>query len=299
MVNGQAIIIVGINRSGTSAIAASLDAIGISLGEHSHKPIFEDTELAKCFRSRNWRGFEEIVADYASRHKLFAWKLPDAVNDLNRVDKLFRAKKYIFVFRDIYAIALRKEQALDQDVLQSMIKSNKQYQQVLNFIARSNIDYMLVSYEKMLIEPAVYANNLLNFLGLDKSEANLEKIVGSISASPADYVAWSAQAKQEKSLEEISISGHLDQASNQHVSGWAKAAATEEPVMLDVLVDGVAVATLTAENFRADLVEAGISQSGKHGFDFSLPKSAAPGSTIAVVEKNSNVNLIGSPVVVS
>ena len=67
------------------------------------------------------------------------------------------------------------------------------------------------------------------------------------------------------------LRGYLDQAGPDRVCGWAQDVdSPEEPVALEISVDGVPVLCVIANGWRADLRGAGCG-SGCHAFDISLP----------------------------
>ena len=71
------------------------------------------------------------------------------------------------------------------------------------------------------------------------------------------------------------LCGFVDQAGPDRICGWAQDADNpEEPVALEVLMDGVPVLSLLANAYRADLREAGLG-SGCHAFDVSVPGAGA------------------------
>jgi hypothetical protein len=292
----MAIVIIGVNRGGTSAVASSLNSLGISLGEASYAPIHEDMALAKAYRGKNWNEFKRIVGAYDEKYGEWAWKLPDAVNGLKNTAKLFDKPKYIFVFRDLFAIASRKAEALDQDQLTSMKKAIRSYQRVLQFVAKKKPDHLLVSYEKLLVNPAQYAATLLEFLGYENQGELIQNVCGAISLSPKDYLQWSSNAKQGRFLKQHGLRGQLDNASNNNVSGWAMDTKGNNPVTLRVLIDNKCHKELKANLLREDLTKAGISKSGLHGFSCTLPADIETGSMISIVYSNSDLHLIGSPV---
>lgn len=84
---GTAIIVVGVSRGGTSAISASLQALGISMGAKFHTPIYEDLALAESFRAKDWRQLKIIIKEYEASNKIFGWKLPDSHRHLDRIYK--------------------------------------------------------------------------------------------------------------------------------------------------------------------------------------------------------------------
>lgn len=69
----------------------------------------------------------------------------------------------------------------------------------------------------------------------------------------------------------MEIIGHLDQVDNNVLMGWAKNPATEEPVQVEVLVNGRVAGRATAGSYREDLAKAKIGQ-GRHAFSFVVPE---------------------------
>jgi hypothetical protein len=67
------------------------------------------------------------------------------------------------------------------------------------------------------------------------------------------------------------LRGYVDQAGPKICSGWVQdISAPEEPVCLDITVDGRTIGRVLANLYRADLCGAGYG-SGYHGFEFLLP----------------------------
>lgn len=295
MANGSAVIIVGVNRGGTSAVAASLSAIGLFLGETWHKPIYEDVDLARAFREKDWKSFKLRVAQYEKDHAQFAWKLPDAAKNLPKVHALFQRPKYIFVFRDPLAISMRMSQAFGRDVMKGMTQAIAQQKKMINFISSGKAHYLLVSYEKMLTDTDAYACQVLDFLGIGNSAQKVAAIEAAIFPSPVDYKIWSDQAKKGVQLKESGYQGHLDHLGPSMVSGWAKSATNDEPVIIEVYVDGKPVSALQADEYGEDLIRAGKSAHGMHRFTYFFEEPLLSGVTVSVKPKDSSLDLIGSP----
>ena len=92
------------------------------------------------------------------------------------------------------------------------------------------------------------------------------------------------------------LRGALDLASRHEVAGWA-AGADAEPVALVVTVDGAPAGRILANQYRADLVAAGV-RSGRHGFRAALPVALDPARphSIAIRRAEDGAELPGSPV---
>ena len=92
------------------------------------------------------------------------------------------------------------------------------------------------------------------------------------------------------------LRGALDTASRNEVAGWA-AGADAEPVALVVTVDGAPAGRILANQYRADLVAAGM-RGGRHGFRAALPVALDPARphSVAIRRAEDGAELPGSPV---
>lgn len=297
MADGTALIIVGINRGGTSAVASSLNALGIFLGNKSNSPVFEDRDLSTAFRKRDWKNLKAIAGKYASAHDVYAWKLPDTRYHLKRIEKTFGKVRFIFVFRDICAISLRKEQSLEEHATESMFDSLRSYSKIIRFAKKTHSEHLFVSYEKLLATPEVYASNLLDFLGYDASDENIRKITDVISVSPREYNVWADKNQQMRCLEkQFCLNGQLHQVDSNIIYGWARWLEQDDDVCLTLLVDGKEVSTFAANTFQQHLINSRFSASGNRGFRIRSPIDLKRGMEVAVIEKSSRAHLAGSPV---
>ncbi len=283
------VIIVGINRGGTSAITASLHSLCIPLGDKAKPPIFEDDVLAELFRRKDWSQFKRVAEKYDKQHGLWAWKLPDSINMLNRVDKLFSDKKYIFVFRDLVAVANRKEDTLGQDKSITMARDIKRYSKAIKHYVKHPDSSMLVSYEKLLTDTESYAVQLLTFLGMDITDENKQAIASSISISPAEYSDWADNSRHVRELAMQKMQGHLDIVDGKQAAGWVLNSDNDHPLEVSLQIEGKVAQTTIADDYRKDLIEAGLSVHGRHGFKFDLPADVGKNTRISVIDSASGV----------
>lgn len=93
---------------------------------------------------------------------------------------------------------------------------------------------------------------------------------------------------------DVRIRGHLDEATATHVIGWADASNT--PARVEISVNGRIRGYVNADNFRADLRDAGIGD-GYAGFrfEFDRPLPSRVNNTIAARIVGANVELDRSP----
>lgn len=276
-------IVVGVNRGGTSAVAKSLAALGIPAGEDFNDINYEDRRLAGQYRSGNWAEFKKSVTDYQTRYQRFAWKLPDSNRRLAKVASYFANPFFIFIYRDICAIAQRKQMTLGEETFEAMEESLDGYRRILKFVRRQRPVALHVSYEKMLVEPEAFARGLCAFCGFEPSEETLQRVVGGIEPSPARYVEWAEVTRQVGELKRHGYDGHLDSVTSTQVSGWLLKQGDDAPVRAELLVGGCKVAEILCDEMRDDLVAAGRSRTGRAGFRLDVKAGIIqPGAEVIV-----------------
>lgn len=298
METGTAVIIVGVNRGGTSAIAATLNSLGIFLGERWHEPIYEDLILANAFRNQDWKSFRKTVEFYESNHSLFGWKLPNITTKLTKVHRFFKAPKYIFVFRDLYATGTGMNRASNRDVIKGMFYANQQYKNVLDFISRKDINHLLISYEKMIIDSKSYAIEILDFLEIEKNDQRIKSITEVISPNPEKYQNWLNNSRQSTFLNTNGYQGHLDHLDTSKVKGWAKSIYDDNSISVDIFVNDEKITSIKADELRKDLIHEKVSTIGKHGFLYYFDTPLLAKSAVSVKPANNKFDLVGSPKII-
>jgi hypothetical protein len=109
-------------------------------------------------------------------------------------------------------------------------------------------------------------------------------------SQPQGFV-WACEAASPAADKPAPLHGYVERIIDQVLEGWAQnPRSPEEPVCLDVVIDGKPVLTTLANRYRADLEAAGLG-SGRHGFAVRLPPSAASGA-IEVHRSSDRVKLI-------
>ncbi len=263
-------IVVGVGRGGTSAIAASLHTLGISLGDSFRPPNFEDTQMSQAFRSRNWRDLKQLIKNSESKYPKYAWKLPDSNKQLNRINRYFSNPYYIFVYRDIFAIANRKNLARNNDILTTMQTSLASYSRIIKFIKKNKINALHISYEKLLQNKYEYAQELALFCNIPASEELLQKVSDTIEPSPDNYVSWTETSRQLTQIKQSGYDGCIDSISEKSISGWMLQINNKIPITAELLINDEYQLEFKCDNFRQDLINAKKSTTGNAGFNIPL-----------------------------
>lgn len=288
-------IVVGMNRGGTSAIAASLDALNIPLGADFYSPIFEDQAIAKAFRAKKWREVKAIADSYTAELGTYAWKLPDSIWQLDKVHKLFFNPRYLFVYRDVFAIANRVNDVHARELEDAIKNALRGYENICKFIRRYQPDCLHISYEKLLNNSVAYAETLMQFTQTEPTEEACRSITGSITASKQEYLHWLARSKQEKTLREAGFIGFLDGVTKNVVGGWLKHNELTSCSHVDIYVNAEKFATVPANQLRQDLIKRKIDLAGTIGFRFEFIKPLKAEDHVSVCISGTGIELIGSP----
>jgi glycosyltransferase involved in cell wall biosynthesis len=98
----------------------------------------------------------------------------------------------------------------------------------------------------------------------------------------------------------LSLRGHLAHVSRGWLAGWAwDSAQGDAPVALEVLDNGVHIASVVANMYRQDLAREGIGD-GRHGFEFFIPGGLSPDirHTLHVRRESDGAELRDSPAII-
>ena len=73
----KTLLITGLARSGTSMLAALLEAAGVWLGDHVYQPINEDAEITQMLRARDFTRLDALIERQNARTPIWGFKMPD------------------------------------------------------------------------------------------------------------------------------------------------------------------------------------------------------------------------------
>lgn len=259
------IVVVGAARGGTSLVAGALHNLGIFTGEKSNSPVFEDVLLSEAFESDNLALAREICEKYTEQHDVWAWKRPAALNYLDKVEDVIPNPFYIFIFKDIFAIANRNNISMQADICAGLNNALADFQKIVKFVASTDKPVMLVSAEKALQNKDHFVDALLNANEDVKDfSSNRADAINFITPNPKDYLDLTRNSK--------SI-GTVDALDNVIIAGWAKSIHHNRPVKIEIYLSKVLHKVLVADLFRPDLKEKGIHPDGRCGFVYHFGSS--------------------------
>jgi hypothetical protein len=160
----KTIIVIGLGRSGTTLVASILSYLGIFLGDRANTAFMEDMRLTEPVESNEIQKVREVIADYNSKHKIWAYKRPSMLLFAGRLNQEFRNPRYIFVHRDFFSIALRNRISISRDINISIAKCMKAYESVFALMKTVEAPSLHLSYELLLLDKVESANVIRDFI---------------------------------------------------------------------------------------------------------------------------------------
>ena len=280
-------VVVGVARGGTSVVAGVLDKLGVYMGDGAVAPVFEDTPLSQAFESKKRGLAAEIAKRYSANHDHWAWKRPSCINYLPEVHRALGAPNYIFIYRDLLSIAQRNAISMQSDVMASMAVAQKQYSKAHEFLSKNRVRALLLSYEKVMLYPDHFLDQLVAFCGLAPSPQALEAARRFMTHNSPDYLDATRITKAEGVIEQVTAAG---------VSGWARFVHTHKAPDIELFINDIPVAKVKAHGQVPGHDGAAV----RHAFQFELSGllSLRPGDVVRGRVDGEVVDLENSPFLV-
>lgn len=261
----------GAARGGTSIVASTLVYLGIFMGDGANPPVFEDTRLVDCLEDRE--ALLRVVEEYNGRFECWGFKRPAVIQHLSTLHPLLQDPVYLFVFRDVLALANRNTISMGSDPVQSMRQALDSYHTVLDFIQQVQPNGLLLSVEKALVRPADFVDQLVSYLHLKSTAEQRQQALDYIQVDPTLYLLASRHHRV----------GQVEVAYPGVVQGWAFAATDDSPQKLVISVNGMDAGETTADQACPELALRGAHPTGLCGFRYPFPSGFANvGDSLAV-----------------
>jgi len=194
---GRTTVAAGTPRGGTTMVAECLGILGLPIGVPVPAPLemfnYEDPEFQELLHCAGPRpvDVERLRAVAASRnqkHPQWGFKLPAALNSLPLLERELRRPAFVFVLRDLVAIASRECIAAGADAIAAMRQALVWQQRMIEFAAISSSPCLLVSYEKALQFPELTVKTLAQWAGLNVSPEAYSRATQCIAANRESYL---------------------------------------------------------------------------------------------------------------
>ena len=197
----SSIVVLGIHRGGTSAIAGVLHHLGVHMGDdlllpspHNPKGYFEDREFVDIHNQiiGDWKDpqvdFESYRKEYTAlikkreeQHELWGVKDPRMCFVFSYFARIARGCRVISVCRDprlcAESLFARGGHTLEEAIAISWNYWHAKYRQLDNFPCRSEQgQYTFVDYERLLADPEHEVHKIARFVGLKPTQEAIDFI---------------------------------------------------------------------------------------------------------------------------
>jgi hypothetical protein len=282
---GRTIIVTGLHRSGTSLVASILRQAGLFIGTEINDVVYEDEEIARILASRDAAALKRIIGERDHEYRSWGFKQPMLCRDLDAAQlALFNDPSVIVTFRDPVSMSVRTSLSEYQQPMQALCEAMSDLNAMMAFIAELRCPVLLLSYEKALTFPHDFVDAIIQFCGIPRNAALRARLIGVIEPNRPSYIIGARKR----------FEGTIDGVREGRLHGWCRLSHSIKPVALHVLVDERKVLSLLADNFRQDLLQAGIGR-GNHGFSIALQAlRAQPDAMIRIKVADIGVELDNS-----
>ena len=284
----RCIAVLGVARGGTSAVAACLSTLGVDMGHGALEPVYEDLELALAFESGDGSRAREMIGRRQQAGTTWGFKRPGFIRYARDYHTDLGDVRYVAVFRDPMATALRSRLSSQADLLDSMEKCLREYAEIQAFLESCDAPALLVSYEKILDNPARFVDILADFTGLNPDSGLKDAAGDCLRASPVAYLDHTRSNKSR---------GRIDIVEATRIRGWAQYLTHRRQAEVRILVNDVEVARAKADKYREDLEAMGITGDGCCAFDVRLDQALMPGDSVRALVTEDPLDITNSPVI--
>lgn len=239
------VVVAGLGRSGTSMLAAVLQAAGICMGELTATGTHEDQQLAALLQQRRRRDLRQLIAQRDAAYELWGFKLPSRQILEHSLFRMLRRPYLVVIFRDILAIAGRRQISRGEQLMTQLTQSLREYHRLLSFLQDIDLPCLLISYEKALLSPDVLIDQLDHFLGLNLDSSSKSACRASIEVSPEIY---RREVRNEQGWQ-----GRLEEIQRDRIMGWAFVDQAAAPATVEILINGFRRHSCRADKPRPDV----------------------------------------------
>ncbi|MEE2567668.1 hypothetical protein [Hyphobacterium marinum] len=191
---GRGVFVFGAPRGGTSMVAGVLRLVGIDMGARQGRGNNEDLDIQDARGPAGPLGeagtpdylaaldrMRPKIAERAKAQGPWGWKDPHGILYARDVTDLLPAPRLIAVFRDLAASAERVHRINGADRLDEMHSALMLQTRALDFLRETPLPAAIVSYEKALVRPERFLDQIATFCGVDVDAAEREAALAFIS----------------------------------------------------------------------------------------------------------------------
>lgn len=239
------VVVAGLGRSGTSMLAAVLQAAGISMGEQTATGTHEDQQIAALLQQRRRRELQSLIKQRDAAYSLWGFKLPSRQILEHSLFRMLRRPYVVVIFRDILAISGRRQVSRGEQLMNQLTQSLREYHRLLEFLHEFDHPCLLISYEKALLNPDTMIDQLEFFLDLRLDNPTRTACRASIEISPEIY---RREVRHHQGWQ-----GRLEEIDRDRIMGWAFVGNAAVPATVEIFINGFRRYSCRADRPRPDV----------------------------------------------
>jgi hypothetical protein len=178
----KTIVVLGVERGGTSMVAGVLRALGIDLG----KRVGLNHEDAR-FITTDPQRLKRIIAIRNQEAAVWGFKMPNAATILDFFEANLRKPHYLIVYRNLASVADSWQQRGTGEYLGAIERGLEFYRLIAQHLRQSKRPAMIINYERATADKRGVVEDFVAFLGLDVGKATIERAVGVVADDGEGY----------------------------------------------------------------------------------------------------------------
>ena len=179
----KTVVVLGVERGGTSMVAGVLRAMGINLGDKAGRN-HEDPK----FLSDDPEFLQKQILINNTKSELWGFKIPKAALQLDFYNKYLRNPHYVLVFRNLSAIADSWHSREGSDYVETIQHALSYYGEAVQKITDAGKPLLLVNYERACDMKDEFITAIADFIGIEMNEETVKRAASVITGDGGGYV---------------------------------------------------------------------------------------------------------------
>ena len=179
----KTILVLGVERGGTSMVAGIIRALGVDMGLRAGLN-HEDPR----FLTEDEKKLEKLIHMRNIEAKVWGFKMPKAVNKLAFFRKHLRSPYFIIVHRNLAAVADSWVQRGAGQYLDVIERALDYHRQIVEHMRQTTRPALIINYERAVHDKDRTVREIARFLGLNVDEAAIKYSVEMITGDGKGYV---------------------------------------------------------------------------------------------------------------
>ncbi len=179
----KTIVVLGVERGGTSMVAGMIRALGVDMGERAGRN-HEDPS----FLTDDKQKLVERIKQNNESKSIWGFKVPKASLMLEFYGRHLRNPHYVLVFRNIEATVDSWCSRGANDPMSSALHAIHYYDQALKFLKENRSPLIFANYERACADPKEFARLLAEFIGVQADEVDIERAASIVTGEGGGYI---------------------------------------------------------------------------------------------------------------